>query len=272
MTTKLEVVNSALMRCGAEPLAAIPDLTNKRGVLISNHYDIVLRELLNDTTWNFVTSRATRLYKTTAPKWGFKNAYTIPSTIIRIIDLSSNNNISSLSNQETFRVETQQLLTDYDDNSRAVAITRSGTTATVTDVGHGFNDGETILFSGATQTDYNISAVITKIDADHYSYTVGGAPATPATGSPLAVRDSSALRVKAIMYVDDPTTYSSSFNTALYLKLAENISYSLVQSQSLQQAIIAEADRYLRRARSYNSQEGVQDSRYNEQYTTGLRL
>lgn len=264
MTTKLEVINSALMRCGAEPLAAIPDLTNKRGVLVNNHYDIVLRELLNDSPWNFATSRDNRLEKTTAPKFGFKNAYTVPSTIIRVIELSENNT--------EFRIESSQLLTDFEDGSRAVAITRSGAVATVTDVAHGFQDGELITFYQATQTEYNISATITYIDADHYSYAVSGTPATPATGAPHAVRDSSALRVKAIKYLDDPTLYSPSFNTALFLKLAENISYSLVQSQSLQQMIISEADRHLRRARSYNSQEGLFNDAYNEQYTTGRRL
>lgn len=264
MTTKLEIVNSALMRCGAEPLAAIPDLTNKRGVLVNNHYDIVLRELLNDTPWNFATSRDNRLEKTTAPKFGFKNAFTVPTTILRVIELSTNN--------VEFRVESGQLLTDFDDNSRAISITRTGAVATVTDVAHGFPDGSLVTFYGATQTEYNVSATITVIDSDHYSYAVSGAPATPATGDPHAVLDSSALRVKAIKYLDDPTKHSASFNTALFLKLAENISYSLVQSQSLQQSIIAEADRYLRRARSYNSQEGLFNDAYNEQYTTGRRL
>ena len=175
------------MRCGAEPLTAIPDTTNKRGVLINNHYDIVLRELLGDTPWNFATARIS-YFQLGAPLFGFKYSYSTSQDVLRVLEVE---------NVDDYRIE-----------------------------------GGKIVTNTSTET----------------------------------------LNVKIILFSDDPTKYSPSFNTALYLKLAENIAYSLVQSQSLQQSIIAEADRYLRRARSYNSQEGVSESRYNEQYTTGIRL
>lgn len=191
MTTKLEIVNSALLRCGAEPLTAIPDLTNKRGNLINNHYDIVLREILNDTPWNFAKKRLAVTVDGTPPLYGYNYRYQLPSDCIRVLGINDEDD------QIPFSIEAGYLLCNLD----------------------------------------------------------------------------TSINIRYISYVTDTTIYSASFVTAFYLKLAENISYSLVQSQSLQQAIISEAERYLRKARSYNSQEGFTGvSPYNEAYTTGRRL
>jgi len=63
-------------------------------------------------------------------------------------------------------------------------LTRSGTTATATTTGnHGLASGMTVIISGAGQSEYNISAVITVTGLDTFQYTVSGSPATPATGT-----------------------------------------------------------------------------------------
>jgi hypothetical protein len=62
-------------------------------------------------------------------------------------------------------------------------ITRVGTTATVNLVDHGYETGDTVQHAGADQSEYNVAAVITKIDDNNYSFTVSGTPATPATGT-----------------------------------------------------------------------------------------
>lgn len=64
-----------------------------------------------------------------------------------------------------------------------VSITRSGTTATVTVTAHGYKTGMYITISGADQADYNGTFQITVVTADTFTYTVGGSPATPATGT-----------------------------------------------------------------------------------------
>lgn len=81
-----------------------------------------------------------------------------------------------------------------------------------------------------------------------------------------------AIKIKYIKFADDPSKYSGAFVKALTLKLAEDISYILVQSAALQQQISSEAERYLRKARSMNSQEGTPESRYNEEYVYGVRV
>ena len=73
------------------------------------------------------------------------------------------------------------------------SITRVSTTATVTITAHGFSNGNEVIISGATQTDYNGSFVISNVTATTFDYTVTGAPATPATGTIVCRKAKSAL-------------------------------------------------------------------------------
>ena len=65
-------------------------------------------------------------------------------------------------------------------------LTSSGTTATATLTAHGFADGDPVTHAGATQSGYNVTANITKVDANTYTYPVASGLVTPATGSPTA--------------------------------------------------------------------------------------
>ena len=75
------------------------------------------------------------------------------------------------------------------------SITRVSTTATATLANHGFINGETVTISGATQTQYNGSFVISNVATNTFDYTVAGSPATPATGSPV-------IKTKNNVYTD----------------------------------------------------------------------
>jgi hypothetical protein len=75
------------------------------------------------------------------------------------------------------------------------SITRASTTATVTATAHGFTTGDQVNIRGAVETDYNGDFIVTVTDANTFTYTVSGSPATPATGTIIAnngpeVRDS----------------------------------------------------------------------------------
>lgn len=72
-------------------------------------------------------------------------------------------------------------------NSKTITITRSGATATATCTTHGFNDLQTILISGAVQTDYNGTFRITNVTANTFDFTVANSPTTPATGTITAM-------------------------------------------------------------------------------------
>ena len=68
------------------------------------------------------------------------------------------------------------------DGNNFVTITRSGSTATVSHVDHGYQTGDLLYIRKANQEEYNVSSVaLTVVDADTYTYTVSGSPTTPAT-------------------------------------------------------------------------------------------
>lgn len=62
-------------------------------------------------------------------------------------------------------------------------VTYAAGVVTVVFVAHGFLDGQRVATTGADQEAYNVQADITVIDADTFTYPIGFAPATPATGS-----------------------------------------------------------------------------------------
>lgn len=64
------------------------------------------------------------------------------------------------------------------------SITRSGSVATViVPVGHHAYTGQSVTIAGANETDYNGTFTITVVNAVTFTYTVPGAPSSPATGA-----------------------------------------------------------------------------------------
>lgn len=82
-----------------------------------------------------------------------------------------------------------------------VSITRSGTTATVTLPSPvNWQSGSTVTVAGAVQTQYNGNVEISVTDSTHFTYTVSGSPATPATGTITAT--GGRTTVPGIVYLD----------------------------------------------------------------------
>jgi Pectate lyase superfamily protein len=72
---------------------------------------------------------------------------------------------------------------------KVTALTRSGTTVTATTVtAHGYSTGERIAIIGATQPEYNGRYAITVTGASTFTYTIVGAPTSPATGTIRATK------------------------------------------------------------------------------------
>lgn len=78
---------------------------------------------------------------------------------------------------------------------------RSGSTVTAaTSSNHNLATGLSVTISGASQSEYNITAIITVISNTQFTYTISGSPATPATGTVLAGFTSAYILVKASDY------------------------------------------------------------------------
>ncbi|MCK9504694.1 MAG: hypothetical protein M0Q95_10995 [Porticoccaceae bacterium] len=69
------------------------------------------------------------------------------------------------------------------------ALSRSGSTATATCVGHGYIVGDCLLIAGADQAEYNGEVYITTVpDTDTFTFAVDGAAVTPATGASITAK------------------------------------------------------------------------------------
>ena len=96
-------------------------------------------------------------------------------------------------------------ITDIDYPSRHTytvsSLTRSGATATATtSITNSLATGDTVTIAGADQTEYNGNFAITVTGGTTFTYTVSGAPTTPATGTITAVGGKTT--VPGCVYID----------------------------------------------------------------------
>lgn len=260
---KLALCNAALLRCGAEQIASLVD-TSKRAKVVVNQYEITLRELLADSPWNFATKKIRKeIQKVAITSWsnvGKVVTLVVPTghgyvanDIISVSGLLCDSSPPITNGVKIDSVTATQIVyTAPVEPTGTPTISTGNAYATASDL-FGYR------FRYALPSDHiRILEVENKIDFRVES-------------NGIMCNTDTAIQLKYIYYHDDPTKYSGSFMKAFVLKLAEDISYSLVQSASLQGQISAEAERYLRKARSMNSQEGTPESRYPQEFTLGVR-
>ncbi len=74
-------------------------------------------------------------------------------------------------------------------SSSVISLTSSAGIATATVTNHGYSTGQEVTISGANETGYNLTVVITVIDANTFTYPAPLAIVTPATGTILSTID-----------------------------------------------------------------------------------
>jgi hypothetical protein len=84
------------------------------------------------------------------------------------------------------------------------SLTRSGSTATATASNHGFVTGNFVNVVGANEMDYNGAVQVTVVDANTFTYTLAGTPASPATGTITA-------KVTTVIRIEDVGTNAPMF-------------------------------------------------------------
>ncbi len=111
---------------------------------------------------------------------------------------------TAIQKADGFQYETQALGTISNQTISISSITRSGSTATVTTTSnHNLATGVSVTIAGASQTEYNIAAIITVISNTQFTYTVSGSPTTPATGTITANFTTAYVAIKAVEYGDE---------------------------------------------------------------------
>lgn len=114
-------------------------------------------------------------------------------------------------------------------NLTVSSITRSGTVATTTtSTAHGLIVGQSVVVSGATQTDYNGTFLVTAINSSTvFTYTVANSPTTPATGTITAVYGvGSITRSLTVATVTTPSPHRLAANASVTIAGASQTDYN----------------------------------------------
>lgn len=110
-------------------------------------------------------------------------------------------NATTIQKADGTQYETQTSATISAQTIGITTLTRSGSTATATTTAnHNLATGVSVAITGASQTEYNITATINVISNTQFTYTISGTPASPATGTITASFTSAFVAIKAIDY------------------------------------------------------------------------
>ena len=149
MASTVDICNGALNQLGATTILSLTE-DSKNARLCNSRYTQVRDGVFRSHPWNCLQKRVELAADTTAPAWGFKVSFTLPSDclrLLRILDYESNYKVEGrkiLSNTETMKVLYVSRVTDpneYDELLRetlsaalsadiAFAVTSNNTTAT----------------------------------------------------------------------------------------------------------------------------------------------
>ena len=149
MASVVDICNGALNQLGATTILSLTE-DSKNARLCNSRYTQVRDGVFRSHPWNCLQKRIELAADTTAPAWGFSNAYTLPSDclrLLRILDYDSNYKVEGrkiLSNTSSMKILYIGRITDpneYDESLRetlsaalgadiAFAVTSNNQTAT----------------------------------------------------------------------------------------------------------------------------------------------
>jgi len=258
------ICNSALAKVGAPEITLISD-SNKRANLCNLLYPKVRDKVLKSHPWNFALKRAILASdqdtfvdgdvtvgtdsisevahgRTTGDKCQLSTTIALPT------------GLSESTDYYFIKVDADnfKLATSYDN---AIA----GTVIDITAAAGGGT--HTIRYIPAFGWDYQyvlptnyLRAVSSEYSDDEY-----------AIEGELLVCNDSTFKIRYIAQITDTTKFTEDFDELLAWMLAYDLSYPLVQSNSLRQNIKAEISELLRDTRSFDAQEGTpEDFQFDE--------
>lgn len=89
INSPVDICNLALSLLNVAPITSIDDPTTANEEICSLWYDQVRRESLRRHTWNFAVKRVILAPDSTAPVFGYQNAFNLPSDYIRIMHINA---------------------------------------------------------------------------------------------------------------------------------------------------------------------------------------
>ncbi|WBG90022.1 hypothetical protein N5580_13085 [Pantoea piersonii] len=119
MTTKIIVINRALVKLGEERLMSEMD-NNKASRTIEAIYDGLLESLLRDYRWAFAIKRTKLAALSEAPAYGYSTQYQLPADFLRIDEVLNSALIEAWSysgerlSSAPWQIEGRKILTDIE--------------------------------------------------------------------------------------------------------------------------------------------------------------
>ena len=87
-SSEVKVCNSALIKVGCDLITTLSD-DNKRARACNEQYAKCRDEVLAAHPWNFTIARKEFAQTANTPSWNWKYEYTIPSDVLRILEIDS---------------------------------------------------------------------------------------------------------------------------------------------------------------------------------------
>lgn len=103
MASETEIVNSALIKIGADTVISIDDDV-ETARKAKQQYPVLRDALLRGHPWNFATRRATLAQLVPDPPFGFNKRYQLPTDFLRVLSIGDDS--------IKYAIESDELLTD----------------------------------------------------------------------------------------------------------------------------------------------------------------
>lgn len=103
---QISIINSALVKIGAEPIMALTD-NSKEARLASIRFENAKKAVLRMHPWNFAIERVVTSPLTIVPPFGYSYYHQLPSDCLRILAVSPEDDLE-------YRIEGRKITTDSD--------------------------------------------------------------------------------------------------------------------------------------------------------------
>lgn len=256
-TSDVEICNSALAKLGAESITSLSD-TTRRAVLCNRQYDKIRKKMLRMHPWNFAIKRVwlSPITETSTSVDAGTDTFTATGNITGVtgekykITLNSGTMPGGLTAGNTYYIiktaaTTFKLATNQTNAAAgtAIDITSAPTFNATFTLKSAWGEEEHCF---TLPSDYLRG--LREKEKTFISWKVEGS---------RVVADQDEFNLMYIADISDTTLFTPDFDELLSLALAKEISYSLVQSNSLLDRLEREYQIALRDVRSFDAQEGT---------------
>jgi hypothetical protein len=128
MPTKLGIINSALLKLGADRLTSLSE-NRKSAILMNEQWDEIRQKVLREGQFNFSIKRVELAQNSTAPTFGWTFAYNLPADCLRVLKFARKKDDDFFD----YQIEGRTLVTD--ENSAKIRYIFDATDASQFDVG-----------------------------------------------------------------------------------------------------------------------------------------